>query len=188
VDIIGQNCDQLEALLSNILTFSQYQAGALRASPILFNVRDSVASIIRRITPLAQEKGIELSLTAPEDLPFINTTHHHFVRILENIVSNAVRYTETGSITISIFMEPGHNMVISVRDTGPGIPEELILTIQQEYGQAPSSVGKGVGLGLHIVSALIAINSGKLRISSNIGEGSTFSVVFPVQKCIEQEN
>ena len=153
VGIIERNGNALLAMVGDILDFSKIEAGRITVTPtdavpgaVLAGVREAVA-------PMARDKGLELVLRAPSGLPPLRTDPEKLHRVLLNLAHNAVKFTPKGSVTLEVGPGPRGGAVFTVRDTGPGIPEDQRERIFEPFRQADGSttrVAGGTGLGLSI--------------------------------------
>jgi signal transduction histidine kinase len=130
-------------------------------------------------------KGLQLIWHCPAELPTIETDATKLKQILRNIINNAIKFTETGSVTTSVRYFPGDKTVeFAVADTGIGIPPEQTESIFERFHQVDSSQSRsfeGVGLGLYIVKEFAALLGGTIAVESELEKGSTFTVTIPTE-------
>jgi signal transduction histidine kinase len=176
----SMNCDRIEQLTSDIIVLSKEQAGALRAHPHPFIIGDLMRSISGRFLTMATQKKLELIVPHPPELPPVWADPSHVTRILENLVSNAIKHTWSGTITLSAESGPEGFIRCIISDTGEGIPSEKLDSITTPYHQIQDSISDGVGLGLAIAKLLTETNRGVFSVTSMVGAGSQFSVDLPV--------
>ena len=172
-------------MVTSLLEATRIEAGAAKAEPreVSLNLLlDELKSTYD--TPL--DKELTLDWDYSEALPVIKTDREKLRHILQNLVDNAIKFTETGKITISARSLPGSKAVeFKVSDTGLGIPRESLPGIFERFRQGPNSQAlpsAGVGLGLHIVKKFTEMLGGKLNVESEVGKGSTFTVTLPCEK------
>ena len=172
-------------MVTSLLEATRIEAGAAKAEPreVSLNLLlDELKSTYD--TPL--DKELTLDWDYSEALPVIKTDREKLRHILQNLVDNAIKFTETGKITISARSLPGSKAVeFKVSDTGLGIPRESLPGIFERFRQGPNSQAlpsAGVGLGLHIVKKFTVMLGGKLNVESEVGKGSTFTVTLPCEK------
>jgi two-component system, sensor histidine kinase len=168
----------LEDLLKTLLDISKLDAGVLKpeARPILIS---SLFDPLRcELAPLAAKRGLSLKIR-PSSLAVISDPLM-LRRILQNLLTNALRYTQRGGVLMGCRREGGE-VRIQVHDTGPGIPEAQRQAIFQEFqrGEANTGDGAGFGLGLSIVRRFATVLGHDVQLSSRVGYGSTFSVTLP---------
>lgn len=174
---------QLLQLVNNSLELSQVDAGKTQLNLRKIDLNSVIATTIETIEPLAQAKELSIIISndrAPEQ---VVTDLSRFQQILINLLSNAVRYTETGSITVICESLPDDKWLLGIRDTGIGIAPENIERIFQPFSRVAQRVSQqaegSTGLGLTIVSQLVELLKGEIEVVSQIGEGSEFVIVFP---------
>jgi len=172
-------------MVTSLLEATRIEAGAAKAEPreVSLNLLlDELKSTYD--TPL--DKELTLDWDYSEALPVIKTDREKLRHILQNLVDNAIKFTETGKITISARSLPGSKAVeFKVTDTGLGIPRESLPGIFERFRQGPNSQAlpsAGVGLGLHIVKKFTEMLGGKLNVESEVGKGSMFTVSLPCEK------
>ena len=174
-----QSLDTMSEILDALLDISKLDSGSIVAEPCEFPLQKLFDQIAADNSPLAEEKGLGLHI---EPTPLIvNSDPALLLRIVENFVGNALRYTESGEVSI-VCRSDGDNVSIDVSDTGVGIPEDALETIFEEYFQLENPVrdrSKGLGLGLAIVRHIARLLDHKLDVHSVPGQGSTFSVSLP---------
>jgi two-component system sensor histidine kinase ChiS len=129
-------------------------------------------------------KDLKLFWHYPADLPMARTDDEKLKGVLQNLINNAIKFTEQGSVTISGRYIPAANKIeFKVADTGIGIPQEKIQTIFDMFEQVDSSATRkfsGVGLGLYIVKKFTELLGGGVAVESELGKGSAFTVTIPV--------
>ncbi|MEA2021420.1 MAG: response regulator, partial [Candidatus Caldatribacteriota bacterium] len=183
LEIIERNGKNLLALINDILDLSKIEAGKLDINlhnfsliPIIENIRDN-------LLPIAKEKGIEVSANIPENLPEVQSDSEKIHQVLQNIIGNAVKFTEKGSVSINA--EANENqVVIKVIDTGVGIKKEKLPHIFEEFRQVDGSTSRrfeGTGLGLAIANKMADKLGMKIRVKSELGKGSIFTINLPVK-------
>jgi signal transduction histidine kinase len=133
--------------------------------------------------PLASAKGIKVNTSIPEHLPIGRGDPRRLTQVLVNLISNAIKFTDTGSIGVRVQADDGQ-FNIAVSDTGPGIAPEDRQKIFEEFHQVDNSATRkkgGTGLGLSISRQLVDLHGGRIDLDSTVGVGSTFSVIIPVR-------
>ncbi len=181
LEIIERNGKDLLALINDILDLSKIEAGRMDIHPRSFSVVATVETILERLGPIAQEKGIQLYHRLPEDLPPIENDENRVYHILQNLIANAVKFTQEGKVLISGSAE-GHQVSIEVADTGIGISQKDLPHIFEEFRQVDGSTSRvygGTGLGLAIARKTARILGGEVSVESRLGKGSTFTFTVP---------
>ena len=179
---VSHASDHLLTMINDLLDLSKIGAGRMDVNPEQFNVKELVVTCCDTVSPLIQE-GVELRQDVADDIGEANTDKARVQQMVINLLSNAIKFTDSGSVTVSASQSDGH-LVLSVADTGKGIPADEVPTIFDEYRQAEgseSAVQKGTGLGLSITKKFAELLGGTIGVESEVGEGSTFTVRVPVE-------
>lgn len=188
LDTIRKCGTSLLHLINDILDFSKMESDKLPLERRPFSVRDCCAEVLNLYALMAAEKNIEL-LSHFEDpsIDWIIGDEVRLRQILVNLVSNAIKFTVSGEVAVTFSRKPwlpeGSALMISVRDTGIGIPPDKQRTIFQPFSQADSSTTRrfgGTGLGLAICGRLAALMGGAITVDSKPGLGSNFVVLLPL--------
>ncbi|MDF1500542.1 MAG: ATP-binding protein [Anaerolineales bacterium] len=182
----------LKNVINDILDLSKIEAGELEVDHHSFELENVVSTIAGALECLAGEKGINFQIELSGDLPrTIVGDESRVVQVLMNLASNAVKFTEEGYVKISIGQGKEGFWKMTVRDTGPGIPEDQFEKIFTAYRQlepiAGSSKIKGTGLGLAIARNLTQLMGGELKLESKFGKGSVFEVSLPLNAYDSEE-
>ena len=180
----------LLTLIDDVLDFSKIEAGRLEMESIEFDLRRLVNTIIESFKVMAKNKGLELkSEMGPGVQNFLIGDPSRLTQILNNLISNALKFTEKGEVELLVMQtddwEKKVKIEFSVSDTGIGIPKERMLTIFESFTQASGSTKRlygGTGLGLTISKQLTELQGGKLWLDSEEGQGSTFYVALEFGK------
>jgi signal transduction histidine kinase/ActR/RegA family two-component response regulator len=195
-EAVQSSGENLLAIVNDILDFSKIEAGMVKIEEIQFNLSDLLQSVVTMFKGQAKEKKVNLELKIKENVPLsIVGDPTRLTQILINLIGNAFKFTEKGSINlcIDILQANETNSVIkfSVKDTGIGISEEKISEIFERFTQAKSDTSRiygGTGLGLSIAKKLVEIQSGEIQVESVKGEGSIFSFHIPYKTANELTN
>jgi len=188
--IIQDSASNLVAIVNDILDLEKIEAGKMQLEEIPFNVPDKINVIIQSFSFKAEEKGIRLSHKngLPKSLQ-VKGDPYRLVQILNNFLSNAVKFTARGSITLEshIKFDKEDWMAIEflIQDTGIGIPDDKLKTIFTPFEQASATTTReygGTGLGLSICKNLIEMQGGEIWVESRINEGTTFRFILPYKK------
>ncbi|OSM02029.1 ATP-binding protein [Magnetofaba australis] len=185
VETLERSSYTLMDILNDVLDLSKIESGSLQMESAPFEPRVIARDIVEVMTPRAQDKGLLLSLKLITDPPKVVVGDSaRYRQILFNLVSNAIKFTDSGGVTVSLrALPPEKGMVVletSVRDTGIGIPDEMISRIFDPFTQADGSINRrygGTGLGLTIVKRLTEAMNGSLQVRSGAGDGSEFRII-----------
>lgn len=171
--------DSVETILGAVLDISRLDAGAMTPSPTVFELGGLLRQIDTDFQPLAAGKGLRLT-TMPSSLK-VETDRSLFRRLIQNLVSNAIKYTRSGKVLVGV-RRRGELAEILIADTGIGIDGEKLSAVFQEFTRLEEGQREapGLGLGLSIVDRLARVLQVELRISSDKGKGTRFSVLLPI--------
>lgn len=191
-DVISSSANALLTVIDDILDFSKIEAGKLDIELIDFDLRTTVDSVNNLLSPRAQEKGLEYICIFDSSLPaYLQGDPGRIRQILINLLGNAVKFTNSGEITLKIEAENGDDSAeacpvrFTVEDTGIGIEQERINHLFEAFTQADNSITRrygGTGLGLAISNRLCGMMGGKLEVKSEPGKGTVFQFVIPFLK------
>ena len=173
---------RLERLVHDLQELSKAEAGYLSIDPQTLQLYPLLASLVERFTDQLLEEGPTLELKCPKDLPPVLSDRDRTEQILVNLVGNAIRYTETGSIVVEA-VKINRQIWISVTDTGVGIAESDIPFVFERFWRADPSRAShsgGTGIGLAIARRLVELQGGRIEVTSELGKGSTFRFYLPL--------
>ncbi len=180
------NVDRLNRLINEILSLTKLESGAvsLKLSECVLN--DIISEIALTYRPGAEKRNLYLREQYAVDLPRINVDQDKISQVVNNLVSNALKFTETGGVTVKTSFDTEKNIVsVCVSDTGKGIKEEDIPKLFKKFLQLGEPVDRnqgGTGLGLAISKEIISQHGGKIWVESKPGEGSSFCFVLPIKE------
>jgi signal transduction histidine kinase len=180
---IQSNGRHLLKLINDVLDLSKIEAGQFTLSLADYSIKQVVHSVRAAVEPLATEKRLAFKVEVPSDLPLGCGDERRLTQALLNLVSNAIKFTDAGEVTIKVSAANGA-FTLSVRDTGPGIDPADQVRIFEEFQQADSSITKkkgGTGLGLSIARHIIEMHGGRIWVESRVGNGATFFFTVPVR-------
>jgi PAS domain S-box-containing protein len=183
VHIIKKSSDSLMVLINDILDLSKIKAGKLRIEHIDFRLRETVEQTISTFRVLINDKGLKLRTSVDLSIPdSLTGDPHRLNQILNNLISNAIKFTAAGEISFEIKpINQSKNeieLLFSISDTGIGIPQEKLESIFESFSQAESGTSRkfgGSGLGLSITKKLIEMQHGSIEVKSMPGKGTEFN-------------
>jgi two-component system phosphate regulon sensor histidine kinase PhoR len=181
VEVIQRHAERLRALIEDLLDLAAVEQGEARLTLASVRARDAVSQAEAVIRPAAQRRGQTLVTEIPEDLPDLLADKDRLAQVLINLLDNAVKFTpEGGRITVS-GSRGSDGMILSVSDTGPGIPPSEIDRIFERFYRVDRSRDRregGTGLGLAIARHLVQAMGGRIEVESVPGRGTTFRIVL----------
>ncbi len=180
--IVSNSADNLLMIINDILDFSKIEAGKLDVEKIKFNLHATIEEVAGLLALKAHEKGLELVCRIDPEVPALLRGDPGRVRqILSNLIDNAIKFTRTGEVSISVsLLSDGDQSVVvrfEVKDTGIGIPEDRMDCLFKSFSQVDASTTRqfgGTGLGLAIAKRLSELMGGRIGVESKEGQGSTF--------------
>ncbi|MBN1979020.1 MAG: PAS domain S-box protein, partial [Anaerolineae bacterium] len=181
IDRIYANTQYMLSLANSLLGQAQIEAGILQLRLAPLSPSGLVEEVTNAMGVLAQDRGLELTGFVGDDIPQIVTgDREKLSQVLFNLVGNAIKFTEEGSVQVRAFAADEAHWALAVSDTGRGIPEDAQDVIFEPFRQVEGTSAAGVGLGLTIVKQLVDLMEGEIRLESAVGKGSTFTVVLPI--------
>jgi signal transduction histidine kinase len=185
--VIGRSRDLL-GMINGLLEATRIEAGAVEVEGRAVGLGHFLDEL-RSSYDVPLGKGLTLNWDYPSDLPVVKTDSEKLKHILQNLINNAIKYTDRGDVRVSARLSPQGSVKFvefKVSDTGVGIPRESLPFIFEMFRQVDGSRGGrrgGVGLGLHIVKSFTELLGGEIGVESELGKGSTFTVTIPCEGC-----
>ena len=177
------SADHLLGLINDVLDLSKIEAGRTEVQPAAFSLEPLVDACLQTVRPLVKSERLCLAKEIEPDLPPLFTDQDKVRQILINLLSNALKFTEEGAVTVTA-QRRGETLALAVADTGIGIPEEALERIFEAFQQVDDSTTRkygGTGLGLSISQHLARLLGGDIMVESEAGVGSTFTVTLPIR-------
>jgi len=186
VDAIRTNVHTLSRLVDNILDSARIEAGAAQLEKSVVDTADIMNELARSLEPLAMDKGIALEIVSDDDVPLLLTDEEKLLHILENLGSNAIKYTERGGhVRVGVLLSDDGMVRFEVADDGAGISEDDQRIIFDKFTQGKGLVARpvsGSGLGLALAKEYAEFLGGGILVRSELGLGSTFTVFIPFEE------
>ena len=190
---IKNSAAHLSHLVASLLDYHQLENGLMKVQPTSFSPAQLVAESVEGMKLRAEEKGLEISFECKmKGMEYFRADAFRIRQILDNLVSNAIKYTDRGSVTIQaqvskILGKP--TLTLSVKDTGKGMTDEEKQKVFQAFTRLKSAQGiEGTGLGLSITQELVSLLGGEIILHSTLGKGSTFIVTIPIEPAPKEES
>ena len=184
---ISGSANHLLQLVSALLDYHKLESGKAERHEVSFQPTALVSECVAQMQPLAMAKQLRLAtdINVAEDM-FCRSDAFRIKQIVNNLVSNAIKYTDEGEVRVGITMQNGW-MTLSVKDTGSGMTPEELQTVFNAFTRLPGAQGKeGVGLGLTITREIVTLLGGRINVASTKGKGTTFRVCLPVKVVANQ--
>jgi PAS domain S-box-containing protein len=191
LDIAQNNCERLVLLVNDILDMEKFTAGQMRFDVHTLPLAAVTLQAVEANEGYARKHNVHIELAPTNPESFVAVDPDRFIQVMSNLLSNAAKYSPPGG-TVRVFSERrGDHVRISVRDEGPGIPEDFRERIFEKFSQADSSATRekgGTGLGLHIARRFVEHMNGRIGFDSEPGHGSTFWVELPLANHVAAGN
>ena len=185
--VVQRNCEHLSNMINDVLDLTRIEAGYIT----LHRERVNLSSLIERaataVRPLLEKKRLSLEVAVAGNLPEVYCDPVRVQQVVLNLLSNAVRFTDVGSISVSA-VEQGHDVLVSVADTGPGVSPQDAERIFEPFVQGSQDLWRskgGNGLGLSISKRFVGLHDGRMWLDSRLGAGTTFFFTLPLSGPIE---
>ena len=186
---MARSNQNLLAMVNNLLQVYRFEAGKQRLNFVKVHLSAIIQDVVEELQPLAQEKGLSLVLNIDPDLPSLEGDRLELQRVVTNLLGNAIKFTDQGTITLDLSLEQpslptelgsSRHLVLRVKDTGVGIKleEQALLFERFRPGHDQRS---GSGLGLHLSRYILDAHGGRITVTSKPGQGSCFTVYLPLQ-------
>jgi signal transduction histidine kinase len=184
IQFIVRRAEDLSRLVDDMLDLSKIEADRLEVKVEPLALEPGLMEVVSQLKPMASNKGLQLTLEMEDSLPLVLADSQRIHQVIINMVSNALKFTEKGGVTIQCALLDRYDMLrISVNDTGIGISPAALDYIFEAFRQADGSTTRrfgGTGLGLTIARKLVELQGGEVSVESVVGQGSTFSFTLPV--------
>jgi len=186
VEIFSTAGDNLLLIINDILDLSKVEAGSFDLHEEDFPLEETLREVLNLLTLRARDKGLDITLDYHPDVPsYVHGDAKRLRQCLVNLIGNAIKFTERGGVVVSVkrIASNSDQIIFQVTDTGIGIPADKLQSIFKAFSQADGSITRrygGTGLGLTITQHLIHIMGGVIKVSSELGKGSTFSFKLPL--------
>lgn len=182
VAFITSSARELSEMVGDLLDLAKIEAGRISISPAWFDMFDLFSALRGMFRPIVDSSAVDLVFEEPEDFPKLYTDDKKLAQILRNFISNALKFTEQGSVRVTAQLHGENRVRFCVTDTGIGIPRELHHTLFEDFAQVDSPLQKklrGTGLGLSLCKRFAELLGGEVGMESEPGHGSSFHVIVP---------
>lgn len=178
-----ESIKRLSRIVNSLLTISKIESGKLNLQKTVVNICELIKDTVSNYEPLAQENGLRLDFEVPQKSVDICLDPDKTKEVLINLISNSIKFTPEGGRIKVICTEQDKEVLVSVQDSGVGITKEDIPKLFDKFTQFDRKAGpgeKGTGLGLAIVKKLVEIHGGKIKVESEVGQGTIFNISLPL--------
>ncbi|MGA1825984.1 MAG: sensor histidine kinase, partial [bacterium] len=184
LSLAAHNVDRLSRFINDVLDFQKIESGKEGLHITQNDINEIIEECYNCMKLVAKNKSIAFIFNLEKDLPLIQADKDRIIQVITNLLNNALKFTETGSITITSAREGKRAIRVSIKDTGIGINADDMSKLFQEFGQLKSNYihkkTSGTGLGLAISKKIIQRHRGRIWVESAPGQGSTFHFTLPV--------
>lgn len=184
IAIIRKNNELLLRLVNDILDISRIESGRIEINIQQVELKELLRETFE-VHKIKMKPGVELRLNHPSEAVYTFTDPNRIRQVIHNFLSNAIKHTEKGTITLELNTEEDRSFTVSVADTGTGIAEDKLPFVFERFEKL-GSFTQGTGLGLAISKSLVEYLGGEIKAASVSGEGSTFSFRIPLRKTLEE--
>ncbi|MCB9640631.1 MAG: response regulator [Myxococcales bacterium] len=182
MEIIVSEGERLTSLINDVLDIAKMESGKLEWHMRPIDLQEAIQRAIAATQSLLEESGLTLEIDIENDLPPVAGDLDRLLQVLINLISNAIKFTERGSIICRV-RKVAREIVVSITDTGIGIPKEDLHKVFEKFRQVGDTLTdkpKGTGLGLPICKEIIEHHDGRIGVESELGKGSTFFFALPI--------
>ncbi|MFL5419744.1 MAG: ATP-binding protein, partial [Myxococcales bacterium] len=180
VERIERAAERMTRLIGDLLDAAKIEAGVLRTAPRPENAASLVESVVEMLGPIAADKSIELRSHGPPSPVAVLCERDLILRVLSNLVGNAIKFSPSGGSVFVVAKERTGQVQFSVKDSGPGIPDEHLPHIFDRYWQQKDNDRRGSGLGLYIAKGIVEAHGGRIWIETAPGQGTAIHFSLPI--------
>jgi signal transduction histidine kinase len=190
LDIIQKESMRVTRLIEDLFELSKIEEGKLTLHKEEIDLQEVLENVIQKVNLKANEKEIELDLSIDDGMESVYGDGLRMEQIFSNLLDNAIRYTERGTVKVSMEVVESKYVKVTIEDTGQGIPKDELPYIFERFYRVEKSRSRdygGTGLGLSIVKNLIELQDGSIQVESEVGSGTRFEICFPTLETYERE-
>lgn len=181
LDAVRRAGRRLQHIVDHTLDISRMEAGAFQIRRVPLNLSTMVGQVIDEFRPMAEEKGLKLLWESGCDGAIVQFDEYCLTQAVSNLVENAIKYTDSGSVAVRLFPDHDRGTCLEVRDTGIGIDPQFMPRVFEPFSQEEAEYTRrfqGAGLGLALVKRYLALNDAQVSVTSEKGRGTTFLIRF----------
>lgn len=183
ISVIYKHSVRMSSLIEDLLTLSMLESSQVKMNFSKHDITSIIRNVIHGMKKQAMDKRLKLEMEIQENLPKITIDSVRIEQVLVNLIDNAIKYTNKGSVNVRAYLKD-NNLIVEVSDTGIGIPEKDLTRIFERFYRVDKGRSRelgGTGLGLSIVKHIIQAHSGNIWVKSKVGKGSTFAFSIPLR-------
>ncbi|MEM9542700.1 MAG: ammonium transporter [Cyanobacteria bacterium P01_E01_bin.42] len=183
IEIIAKSGRRLSSLIDDILDFAKLRRKTLQLQLQSLDLHRVLKRVVDVTPTLIGKKELEVCDRLTQDIPWVRADENRLEQIFYNLIGNAIKFTQSGTVSITAATAGSASLAITVADTGIGIPEEKLERIFEAFEQADGSISRsynGTGLGLAVTKKLVELHKGEIKVSSEVGVGSSFTFTLPI--------
>ncbi|WP_234123913.1 ATP-binding protein [Clostridium hydrogenum] len=184
ISMIKQNCYRFTRLINNIVDLSKIESGAFKLNLSNENIVEVTEDIVQSVAEYVKSKGLNIIFDTDTEEKIISCDPDKIERIILNLISNAIKFTDTGGVIYINLIDKGNDVEISVKDTGIGMDKKQLNDIFKRFHQIDKSLSRnaeGSGIGLSLVKSITEMHGGEISVESEVGKGSIFKIQLPVK-------
>ncbi len=181
---------QLQRLINDILDYTRFERNKIKLVEQEVDIVELAETCLRQVARDDRARGLDLELRYADDI-IVEADLGRLQQVLSNLLTNAVKFTQEGSVVVDIDRTADGDLVVSVIDTGPGIPQELLESLFEPFTQAENVLSRrhdGIGLGLSIARSLVRLHGGELTLENNEGPGATARFTLPAARIVDDDD
>jgi len=190
INVIKQNCNRLIRLINNVVDLSKIDSGFFKFKPSNENIVSIVEDVVQSVSEYTKGKNVNIIFDTDTEEKYIACDSDKIERIMLNLISNAIKFSNSDSSIFVDIADKGDTVEITVRDTGIGIDEKHLESVFNRFHQVDMSLSRkaeGSGIGLALVKSLVEMHGGKISVESKVGKGSIFKIDLPAETIEEAE-
>lgn len=184
ISMIKQNCYRFTRLINNIVDLSKIESGAFKLNLSNENIVEVTEDIVQSVAEYVKSKGLSIIFDTNTEEKIISCDPDKIERIILNLISNAIKFTDTDGVIYVSLIDKGNGVEINVKDTGIGMDKKQLNDIFKRFHQIDKSLSRnteGSGIGLSLVKSITEMHGGKISVESEVGKGSIFKIELPVR-------
>jgi signal transduction histidine kinase len=184
VHMLKQEGERMKRMVQGYLELARFDSGRMKLKQEVMDLEALVEEVAEIQRPQAAQKQIDIVIAKGENLPIFAGDEDKLRQLLLNLISNAIKYNHLGGQIVVHLTAAGDELTLAVEDTGPGIAPQNLARLFERFYRVPGSEGytEGTGLGLSIAQKIVEAHHGRIKVTSELGKGTTFHCIFTLNK------